>query len=140
MSELLNKSETNYRSAELLHEKYLFSPVAHCSYYSCYQLLKYIWLYTMSKSEPELKAIVDKSQKNKVAEKGSHNVLINEIVKHIRLNNDEDSRVVNTYIQQLKRLRTSADYADKEFSYNNSCSSIELSDKIRPVLKKHLSK
>lgn len=136
MSQLLNKSETNFSSAELLHEKSLFASVAHSSYYGCYQLIKHVWLYTMRKSEADLKTIIDKSQKDRVAEKGSHNVLINEVMKHIRSNNPDDSRVIHTSIGQLKRLRTSADYMDEEFSYEQSSKAIDLSDRIKPLLKK----
>ena len=91
MSQLLSKSETNHSAAELLHERSLFSAVAHSSYYSCYQLLSHIWHYTLLKTESELKAIIDDAYRLKLKERGSHNVLINEIVKYIKLNNTGSS-------------------------------------------------
>jgi len=137
MSILQNKAEINLDSAELLHKKGYYFPVAHCSYYSCFQLVRHIWLNSMSKTESELKILIDSFKSNKAAEKGSHIVLINEIGKHIKLNNSDDFRVFNNNIGQLKKLRHSADYDEVGFSYNESQQSIELSKLIRPVLKKY---
>jgi hypothetical protein len=140
MSELLNKSEINFDAAKVLHKADNYPSVAHCSYYSCYQMLKHIWLYPMDKSDSDLKAIIDNSQSKKAAIKGSHDVLINEIEKHIKLNNTSDFRVINSTVGQLKRLRHSADYEDKAFLFNDSCNSIELSERIRLILKKYTNK
>lgn len=140
MSELVNKSEINYGSAAILHDKANYPSVAHCSYYSCYQLFRHIWFYSMGKTESDLKFIIDNSKDKKAERKGSHDVLINEIQKFIKENNLDDFRVINSNIMQLKRLRSSADYDDKVFLYNDSLKSIQLSDKLRPVLKKYLHK
>ncbi len=140
MSELVNKSEINYGSAAILHDKANYPSVAHCSYYSCYQLFRHIWFYSMGKIESDLKFIIDNSKDKKAERKGSHDVFINEIQKFIKENNLDDFRVINSNIMQLKRLRSSADYDDKVFLYNDSLKSIQLSDKLRPVLKKYLHK
>ncbi|BBD44441.1 Hypothetical protein PEIBARAKI_4434 [Petrimonas sp. IBARAKI] len=140
MSELVNKSEINYYSAALLHDKAHYPSVAHCSYYSCYQLFRHIWFYNMGKTESDLKFIIDNSKDKKAEKKGSHDVLINEIQKFIKENNSNDFRVINSNMIQLKKLRSSADYEDKAFLYNDSLNSIHLSDNLRPVLKKYLHK
>jgi hypothetical protein len=140
MSELVNKSEINYYSAALLHDKAHYPSVAHCSYYSCYQLFRHIWFYSMGKTESDLKFIIDNSKDKKAEKKGSHDVLINEIQKFIKENNSNDFRVINSNMIQLKKLRSSADYEDKAFLYNDSLNSIHLSDNLRPVLKKYLHK
>ena len=93
----------------------------------------------MKKSDADLKTILDSSKSNKAAIKGSHDILINEVEKYIKSNNQSDFRVINSTIGQLKRLRHSADYDDKEFSYIQSRKSIELSTAIRQILKKHLN-
>jgi len=138
MSELLNKSETNYRSAELLHEKNLFSPVAHCSYYSCYQMYKYLWLYPMGKSDELLTRTINESFRNNLKIKGSHNILLDRVAQHIKTNNRGDFRVLNSSINQLKKLRQTADYDDKDFFDKQSEKSIKLSTSIRKVLKKYI--
>ena len=140
MSELVNKSEINYYSAALLHDKAHYPSVAHCSYYSCYQLFRHIWFYSMGKTESDLKFIIDNSKDKKAEKKGSHDVLINEIQKFIKENNSNDFRVINSNMIQLKKLRSSADYEDKAFLYNDSLNSTHLSDNLRPVLKKYLHK
>jgi hypothetical protein len=63
-----------------------------------------------------------------------------EIQKFIKENNSNDFRVINSNIIQLKKLRISADYDDKAFLYDDSLKSIQLSDNLRPVLKKYLHK
>ncbi len=137
MSELQNKSEINYDSAEILHQKGNYPSVAHCAYYSCYQLLRHIWYNTLNKTESDLKVIIQNSQSIRASQKGTHDILINEIEKYIKLNNPSDFRVINANIGQLKKLRHSADYSDSSFLYNDSLKAIELSGNIRPVLKKY---
>ena len=138
MSQLLKKSETSYSAAELLQEECLFSSVAHCSYYSCFQMYKYIWLYPMDKTEELLKSATTESFRNNQKVKGSHNVLLDKVAQHIKTNNRGDFRVLNTSINQLKRLRQTADYDDKDFSDKQSQKSIKLSTSIRKVLKKYI--
>lgn len=137
MSILQNKAEINLDSAELLHNKGYYFPVAHCSYYSCFQLVRHIWFNSLHKTESDLKLLIASFKSNKAIEKGSHDVLINEIGKHIKTNNLDDFRVFNNHIGQLKKLRTSADYDDIGFSYSDSQNSLALSKLIRPVLKKY---
>lgn len=140
MSQLENKSEINYDSAVILHDKAHYPSVAHCSYYSCYQLFRHIWFYKMGKTDSDLKFIIDHSKYKRAEIKGSHDVLINEIQKFIKENNSSDFRVINSNIMQLKRLRSSADYDDKAFLYSESLNSIQLSNTLRSVLKKYLRK
>lgn len=137
ISELQNKSEINYDSAEILHNRGNYPSVAHCAYYSCYQLLRHIWYNSLNKTESDLNVIIQNSKSRRALQKGTHDILINEIEKYIKIKNPSDFRVVNTNIGQLKKLRHSADYSDDAFLYNDSLKAIELSGKIRPVLKKY---
>ena len=138
MSKLLKKSETSYSAAELLHKQCLFSSVAHCSYYSCFQMYKYIWLYPMDKTDDLLKNATNESFRNNLRIKGSHNILLDLVAQHIKTNNRDDFRVINTSINQLKKLRRTADYDDKDFFDKQSEKSIKLSTSIREVLKKYI--
>lgn len=136
MSDLQNKSDIYLESAKVLYGKNYYSPVAHCSYYACYQRIKHLWLYKMGKTEADLDALC----KAKFRE-GSHEVLINEIVKFVKnstiVNNQSDSRVLNSNLGQLKKLRTKADYEDKNFDSASSSSALSLSNDIIPILKKY---
>lgn len=137
MSNLSNKSEINVDAAKLLNDKNLYSAVAHCAYYACYQKLKHIWLYQLHKTEQELENLGRTNTRM-----GSHEILINEIGTFIKdsgsKNFIDDFRVYNSNILQLKRLRTKADYEDTVFDYSNSSKSISLSNVIIPVLNKYL--
>ena len=138
MSQLLKKSETSYSAAELLHKQCLFSSVAHCSYYSCYQMYKYIWLFPMERSDEVLKNATSESFRKNLKVKGSHNILLDRVAQHIKTNNRDDFRVLNRNINQLKKLRQTADYDDQDFLDKQSEKSIKLSSSIRMVLKKYI--
>jgi len=135
MSQLQNKSEMFAASAKLLYDNYYYPSVAHSAYYSCYQLLKHIWLYSMKKTEPQL-VIGEKKSKT-----GSHEYLINETISYIENSGKKEcrdhARDMGSKITQLKRLRRSADYDDTAFDSSKSLNSIRLSDDIIPVLKKY---
>ena len=138
MSTLKEKSEMNINAARVLTgDKELCSASIHCAYYSCYQLLLHIWFYSLMKSGTDLNFIINKHKGNKAQIKGSHETLINEIQKYIKENNYDDFRVINKSIGQLRKLRISADYEDNSFLYNDSLKAIELSKRIRPILKKY---
>ena len=115
-SHLSNKSDLLLSATNYLHDKGFYPVVAHCSYYSCYQKLKHIWLYDMRRTEQELS-----SQKGNNYRIGSHNFLINEIYNHIKLNcKNCDYRTFYTSIISLKKLRVKADYENSLFDYDDS--------------------
>jgi hypothetical protein len=135
MSHLQNKSEMLSDAAKLLHDKTYYSAVAHSAYYSCYQLLKHIWLYSMGKTENELGTGIS------TARIGSHEYLINQTVHYIENSKKKDcinhARIIGNTITQLKKMRTNADYSDTLFDSSKSSISISLSDDIIPILKKY---
>ena len=136
MSNLKNKSEIYLESALLLNKSYYYPPVAHCSYYACYQLIKHIWLHKLGKSEVELEALCKIKKRE-----GSHEVLINQIGSYIKnstnKNKIEDFRVFNSNLVALKRLRVKADYKDIVFDSTDSSNAISLSNSVIPLLKKY---
>lgn len=137
MSNLSNKSEINIDAAKLLNDKNLYSAVAHCAYYACYQKIKHIWLHRQGKTELELEQLGRTKPRM-----GSHEVLINEIGTFIKSSGSknviDDFRVYNNNILQLKKLRTRADYEDTIFDSTSSSKSLTLSNEIIPVLSKYL--
>lgn len=137
MSNLSNKSEINIDAAKLLNDKNLYSAVAHCAYYACYQKIKHIWLHKQGKTDLELEQLGRSKPRM-----GSHEVLINEIGTFIKSSGSknviDDFRVYNNNILQLKKLRTRADYEDTIFDSTSSSKSLTLSNKIIPVLSKYL--
>jgi hypothetical protein len=137
MSNLSNKSEINVEAAKLLNDKNLYSSVAHCVYYACYQKIKHIWLHKLQKTEQELVNLG-----NNKPTMGSHEILINEIGTFIKKSNAknflDDFRVYNNNILQLKKLRIKADYEDTIFDAKDSSDSLDLSNKIILILNKYL--
>ncbi|HPB57836.1 MAG TPA: hypothetical protein PLL49_04940 [Bacteroidales bacterium] len=134
-SPLRNKSKLLVASAELLHNNFYYPAVAHASYYSCYQLMKYIWLYSMGKSQEEL------DLNTSLSRLGSHEYLLNEVVKYVNnFQNDKsekDARSLRNDIPQLKRLRTDADYSNNNFDSIKSLKSIRLSKSLLTILKQY---
>ncbi len=134
-SYLWNKSELLEASASLLQDRGFYPAVAHAAYYSCYQLMKHIWLHSMKKSEDELRSNTSQSRS------GSHEYLLNEVIKYIdNLQNKlsaNDMRNLRNNLLQLKRLRTDADYSDSNFDIKKSQNSIALSERVLPILKRY---
>lgn len=131
MSSLRNKSEINIDAAEHLDNKGVYPPVAHCAYYSCYQFMKHIWLHSMNKTDADLVLLTRNSTE------GSHEILINQITKHLKTKN-QDSRSFNTEIVSLKKLRHKSDYENVEIGSEISSNAIKLSKSSLIVLKKSL--
>lgn len=131
MSSLRNKSQINLAAAEHLDRQSIYAPVAHCAYYSCYQFMKYIWLNSMNKTENDLAVLTRNTTE------GSHEVLINQIIKHLKTKN-QDTRSFNTEIVSLKKLRHKSDYDNVEIGSEISSDAIKLSKSSLIVLKKCL--
>jgi len=92
----------------------------------------------MGKSDELLTRTINESFRNNLKIKGSHNILLDRVAQHIKTNNRGDFRVLNSSINQLKKLRQTADYDDKDFFDKQSEKSIKLSTSIRKVLKKYI--
>ena len=129
-SPLWNKSEMLEEVANLLHDKGYYLAVAHAAYYSCFQVMKCIWLYSMGKTQEELDS--NTSQ----ARMGSHEYLLNEVVKYID-SKKGDTRYLRNNIPQLKELRTDADYYDTTIDYVTSKRAIDLSQEVLIILRRY---
>jgi uncharacterized protein (UPF0332 family) len=132
MSILKQKSDINLMAAELLHNNSLYPSVVHCSYYSCFQLMKHLWLGKMGKTEEDLKTA------NNNTTEGSHEVLINKIIAYLKNSTSADSRTFQSNIGQLKKLRKKADYESVQIDVSVSKDSIDLSKATSGILKKCL--
>ena len=116
--------------ANLLHDKGYYLAVAHAAYYSCFQVMKCIWLYSMGKTQEELDS--NTSQ----ATMGSHEYLLNEVVNYIN-SKKGDTRYLRNKIFQLKDLRSQADYDDTTIDYVTSKRAIDLSQKLLIILRRY---
>ena len=116
--------------ANLLHDKGYYLAVAHAAYYSCFQVMKCIWLYSMGKSDKTLASNTSQSKK------GSHEYLLNEVVNYIN-SKTGDTRYLRNKIFQLKKLRVDADYNDIDFDIVKSKRAIDLSQKLLIILRRY---
>lgn len=130
-SHLKSKSEILEDSVKLLHDNTYYTGVGHAAYYSCLQLMKDICLIKIKITEQELESFVSQSKS------GTHEYILNEIVKYVAGQNREDSRILRTKVPQLKKFRVKADYKDEDFNFDDSRASISLSDEILKILKKY---
>lgn len=83
MSYLKNKSEINYAAAVLLQKQSLYPSVIHCAYYSCFQLMKHLLITNLGKSESDI------SNEVRNTSDGSHEVMINNILNHLKSQNKD---------------------------------------------------
>jgi len=134
-SPLRDKSEMLVAAADLLYNNNYYVAAAHAAYYSCYQMLKCIWMNPMGKSDGGLGVGMSQSQR------GSHEYLLNCVVRFIGSQptaySDEDARQLRNEIPQLKKLRVDADYSDTIFDSEKGRNAIELSKRLMPILKKY---
>lgn len=116
LSFLREKSSFNEDAADLLIQNNLYAPSVHCSYYSCFQFLKYT-LKTYKKSNYDL------IETNSLAyPRGSHTYIIDNVLSEFRkkvLDNKEYAKLKRT-LSDLKEFRTRSDYYNIEISIDEA--------------------
>lgn len=124
MDHYIVKSEINLSAAQFLFRHTYFLPVVHCSYYSCFQYMKYIL-----ENSPE------HYLKNRNKNVGSHLELIT-VVKKLIKQKSLNYRYFYRDILLLKRLRVGADYHKEFVNKESSFLSISLALSIQKILSK----
>ena len=110
MSELLKKHKESCEAAIALIHKKLFAPAVHCSYYSCIQLIKHIFLY----EAPAVTSAQLDDAMNAQGGGGTHNYLRREMKKKLLqrgLSRTQADEFANDLLG-LKQVRVEADYND----------------------------
>ena len=105
MGYLREKSSFNKDAAELLIEKHYYASSVHCSYYSCFQYLKYT-LKNFTKTDYE-----DIEANCKSSPLGTHGYIINAILNEFR-RKERDNREykrISRLIGDLKEFRITSD-------------------------------
>ena len=115
MSNLENKSELNIQAAKKLIEENLYAPSVHCSYYSCFQLLKFKMNDFFDVTYEQLTADISSSPK------GTHEYIIDFYTRSIKNNvNKWKSTYFKRDIKDLKLFREKSDYEDINITKNQS--------------------
>lgn len=129
MSKLRQKSDFNIDAAvHLLRDQYYASSV-HCSYYSCFQLLKHtIKNFSGIDYDAQAKIISSSGQK-------THQYVINHITGEINsCVGFEESRRFKRTIKELKVFRLESDYEDVEVNLDKSEKALRIAKEIRQYI------
>lgn len=130
MTKLKEKSEFNIHAAELLINNSYYAPSVHCSYYSCFQLLKYT-IKTFFGVEYE--AIATNSS---ITGQGTHQYIINYIANElIPLTDIKESRRFKRNFIDLKQYRQESDYENVEVDITKGEKALKLAQEIRNYIK-----
>ncbi len=132
MSKLKQKSEFNIDAADCLIANHLYAPSVHCSYYSCFQLIKYIISYCFNKDYDQQSFEIRSSKQN------SHQYVIKLIREELRRNTERNvERELIRKIKDLKQLREDADYNNIEIGIEKSNSAYQQAKVVREILVKN---
>ena len=132
MSFLIDKSEQNIKSADLLIINKHFASSVHCSYYCCIQLMLHILRTDFNKTEEEIDI---ESKKGSKDESGFHNWLQNIILREFFIRDFNLGRDFNNYIGSLKGARIKADYKNIYIEQRHAALALQHAKEINKILK-----
>ena len=138
---LRNKGVTNLDAATILKERpnHHHCSSIHCSYYSCFQIIKYIVLTDLGLTEID---IIQNREKESLingskTKKSEHEYLISFVHRNIiSLNHLTEAQTFNENISKLKSLRNVSDYENKLIEKDKSDVALSYAESIHKVLKK----
>lgn len=136
MSKLKAKSEFNIDAAQLLIDKSLYAPSVHCSYYSCFQLMKFTMKEIFGITYDELAQRVSVKSTG-----GTHTYVTNFFNKEVksRYGTFEYSDF-NRKLKDLKEFRESSDYEDVEIDIDKGTKALKNATEIRTFIQKNFKK
>ncbi len=126
MSKLRQKSDFNIEAAEiLLYKERLYAPSVHCSYYSCFQLLKYT-IKSLFKIDYDKQASEALRQNLK-----THQYVIKFISTELESFDRIRGRNFKRNIKDLKQFREEADYENIEVTFDKGEKAFKKAKEIR---------
>jgi uncharacterized protein (UPF0332 family) len=129
MSKLRQKSEFNIDAAEHLLKKSLYAPSVHCSYYSCFQLLKFT-IKDFFDVDYETQSINISSTKQ-----NTHQYVVNYVSDGLKkFVPFEESRNFKHAIKDLKQFRIESDYENIEVNSDKGIEALRKAKEIRSYL------
>jgi len=132
MSKLKEKSEFNFEAAQVLIDKYLYAPSVHCSYYGCFQLMKFTMFNHFGISYDELR------QRVSVKTSGGTHIYITDFYnKAVRKNGISDYSNFSRKIKDLKEFRESSDYDDVEITIDKSQKALNYATELKQYIQKN---
>ncbi|TKG95206.1 HEPN domain-containing protein [Puteibacter caeruleilacunae] len=134
MSKLKQKSEFNISAADTLLKEHLFAPSVHCSYYSCFQLLKYT-IKEFFGDDYSTQAVNISTSKQ-----SSHQYVINYIAKELRgFAEVSESQEFKRKIKDLRQYRIEADYENIEVNSDKGNMAFDKANEVRSYIIKNFN-
>jgi uncharacterized protein (UPF0332 family) len=132
MSKIRQKSDFNLNAAERLLEMSLYAPSIHCSYYSCFQLLKFT-IKDFFNVDYEMQAVNISATGQK-----THQYVVNYITDELKkLAGFEESRSFKRTLMDLKQFRLESDYENIEIGSEKGHDAFTKAKEIRNYLIKN---
>lgn len=137
---LRDKAITNLDAALILKEqpnRHHCSSI-HCSYYSCFQVIKYIIITDLGLSDAEIVTNREKESLLSGRKKPSeHDYLITLLHKNIiNLKKLDDAQTFNENISKLKSLRNNSDYKPILIEKDKSDNALNYAETVHKILKR----
>ncbi len=129
MSKLKEKSALNYCAADVLINSNYYAPSVHCSYYSCFQLMKYSIKYFFDINYEDLAKQIGSAKQN------THSYVIKFIGEEMKNNLGLfEYRNFNNKIRDLRNFREQSDYENVDVTFDDSKKALNLAKEIRTKL------
>lgn len=134
MSKLRQKSDFNIDAANALLKQNLFAPSVHCSYYSCFQLLKYT-IKDFFGVDYETQAVNISASKQK-----THQYVVSYITNElVSLAGIVESQDFKRKIKDLKLFREESDYENIEVNSDKGNEAYNRANEIRSYIIKNFN-
>ena len=134
MSKIRQKSDFNIHAAERLLQETYYAPSVHCSYYSCFQLLKYTIKEFFNVDYVTQAVNISSSGQ------GTHQYVINYVTSELRkFVSLEEYRNFKRTIKDLKQFRLESDYDDIEIDSDKGNKAFNKAKEIRTYLIKNFN-
>tara|TARA_R110002050_G_scaffold300632_2_gene471100 strand:- start:1302 stop:1709 length:408 start_codon:yes stop_codon:yes gene_type:complete len=132
MSKIRQKSDFNIDAAERLIKEAYYAPSVHCSYYSCFQLLKYT-INDFFGIDYETQAVNISTSGQK-----THQYVVNYIAKELEnFIGFQESRDFKRKIKDLKQFRVESDYENLEIDSIKGNDAFKIAQEIRSYVIKN---
>jgi len=129
MSKLKEKSKFNITAAKLLIDNDLYCSSVHCSYYSCFQLLKFVIKDFFGIDYDILGTQIAQSRKK------THQFIIEHVTNEINRNiGFRDAQNFKRRIKDLKTFREESDYEDIEISFEQGRKAYDIAIELRSFI------
>lgn len=134
MSYLKQKSTFNIDSAQELIKMNYYAPSVHCSYYGCFQFMK----YTLKNYNQTTYKDIEQECLN--SPRGTHGYIINNILSILKskIKDNREFATVKRKIKDLKTFRIKSDYFNEQILIDDATRSLDFSETIIRAVKTNL--